>query len=1218
MNIISSARQFILFFLLTAFVFLSGCGGGGGGGPEPTEPTEPKLIQATFDANSFPQFEAEVTRQNSFSLLYAFHQVTESILHPLASVLREALFSVPSPAPFPSEIEIFRYSSALKDFVGCHSGDVSYHGELSILQDSETTVVASNCGTRFGGEVSGGEVKVKSEGSLETRNNFRLEFDVIELSVVHRGVSFTVSGSGNFTLQEGVVFENVIVEHRDLGISFGTDDLRIEPDTGNPNAYLALKGNVSGTVYHSEHGYFTVGYNSTTEELLLTGAKDSQLLASIDIDSRNSDFFTYDYALELKEPIVSEFPLVTKLPIEHLPRWHTSEQSEPVPELVFPTDIDRLADVILSANATVDPDFDFLSFQWRDVSVPEGCSQSITPASLKDIIYSAECQGSHTVSLAVFDGFSTVDDEFTFEVRPLMAMIEDMELVSHIDGESLSIQIDIENLLEDGPFGFSLAFAPNGVSVNADGLITGVPQFFISNDEHDFSLAVDVDNGRTVTTIAEVNVQAEKEPMSFYPVATVCGDSWSNIDNSGGVDAICTIGNSYLLTEVNDSSFEIKFVEHNPPSHRKLVTRTRQDINNDGVEEIILGYEDKIAVIDGQTKNVIASVDVTWNEEYKIIPVIGGYDKLFIYSDAQSFVTNRAYLLDTTEPHDLNEYALGNDGPRSDRSPVIAVNNVDQDPEPEFFVGFFQYDFVDGRSQLAKRADFVGDWDGNDVIDFITIESSEPLLENSDSVILSAFEPITGTVIESHTINLPSSNFRDIFFVNVDDDKDLEILIASPSIQHTLIYKRENGALNLVKEESEYVDAYPVRPASNAILSLSQKKLQRYSLDDGLQSLAYRDFNFYHSLGPFKKNNDETLLIGYQPSMYESIGVSSPDIVAIRLDKLGNTLDQTVYDDISVYFYDAQLMGTPTNFLNGATDEFLFYDRFDGTHQVFDLNDQSVLFQNNINFQLGEIFNSGYITGNIDGDGVDDVIAYNYSGFSWIDIVLNKELWNLDGLTSQLGLFVDSDNDGLDEFYAVSNDRSSQSIIYRYEFENDEFIETKKIEERFNFPSIYLRILSNQDVDGDGVQEIIAVYQNNSGCVSLEHNFSRVIVMDADLNVKSEFELPLCINTIPSIKGSTPKNNLLVSYVSLIDPTPDDVYQENVHVNDQHSYFVEIDVYTGTIVWQSHMFLGKFKQGGFKFFGDDPYVSRKVAMCSIAEEFTSYGFRTGAAVYFFQ
>jgi len=30
MNIISSARQFILFFLLTAFVFLSGCGGGGG------------------------------------------------------------------------------------------------------------------------------------------------------------------------------------------------------------------------------------------------------------------------------------------------------------------------------------------------------------------------------------------------------------------------------------------------------------------------------------------------------------------------------------------------------------------------------------------------------------------------------------------------------------------------------------------------------------------------------------------------------------------------------------------------------------------------------------------------------------------------------------------------------------------------------------------------------------------------------------------------------------------------------------------------------------------------------------------------------------------------------------------------------------------------------------------------------------------------------------
>ena len=90
MNIISSARQFILFFLLTAFVFLSGCGGGGGSesGGSDTANSEPFSGETDYTKGTV-RFSEDDDSFNALPLAFSYSEGILQATHALVNQLIE-------------------------------------------------------------------------------------------------------------------------------------------------------------------------------------------------------------------------------------------------------------------------------------------------------------------------------------------------------------------------------------------------------------------------------------------------------------------------------------------------------------------------------------------------------------------------------------------------------------------------------------------------------------------------------------------------------------------------------------------------------------------------------------------------------------------------------------------------------------------------------------------------------------------------------------------------------------------------------------------------------------------------------------------------------------------------------------------------------------------------------------------------------------------------
>jgi len=470
---------------------------------------------------------------------------------------------------------------------------------------------------------------------------------------------------------------------------------------------------LSANVFHGEQGSISITIDGQTDELLMQGAQETSLTGRINKIATSYPYYIESYDLQLNDGVSRDYPLVTTIDIATLLDRADSQNNQIVRTEANNYSIDRLDTLMISASV-VDLNGDFIEYARGNTRFPNGCLSAIERQTTTSARFTSNCQGNHSVSLFANDGFNPeVEYELSISVIPLPAELQSVEDIAMTNGSQLNVTVVINNLDEDGPFTFSLDFAPKGLSIDDQGLITGEPIAFVKEEDTSYKIGVKVDNGRSSTldfVLAVDGGSSDKSLISSMDICKSYNRNWMDIDGDGLPEMACQFLHSYRLFEKTDNEITISYVELDPPSEETLDSVIHYDLDSDGIAEVFLGYESEIIVIDGITKNIKMRVPIPFTpnqyfREYEILPPdnINGF---FIYAS-----------------NDNNEYHLLNAQGEAIVEPMMngpAINfmsgykNIDDDPEQEIFSENWLYNFGEsGHSILSESINKVEDIDAD-------------------------------------------------------------------------------------------------------------------------------------------------------------------------------------------------------------------------------------------------------------------------------------------------------------------------------------------------------------------------------------------------------------------------------------------------------------------------------------------------------------------------
>jgi hypothetical protein len=946
-------------------------------------------------------------------------------------------------------------------------------------------------------------------------------------------------------------------------------------------------------VFNGDYGFASISIDAITDKLLMSGSSGTSLKGDLTKVSTSYPAFIQSFDLQLNDGIDRPFPLRTNIDIETLLVRSDINNRQILRIESNNYSVDRLDALSIDA-AIQDPDGDFIEYSWGSLTSPETCTSSLVRNTATTVDFTSNCQGAHSVSLYANDGFNPqVEYALNINVVPLPAEIQIINDEVIMTGDQLSIPVNVTNLQEDGPFNFSFAYAPKGVSINDQGLITGKPTAFVKENESNFRIGVTVDNGRATNTHFNVKVNGGEEDQSLISTSEICisnNKNWMDIDGDGLPEMACPFFHSYRLFELDGGVINVSYVELDQLSEEKLHSVIHYDIDADGLAEILLAYDSEIILIDGVTKEVIKKIPFSpeVNELYSFsyqLLLPSTLNNIFVY------VRNYDFQYHLLNLDGQNIVAPMLNGPAIDF--MVGYKNIDQDPEPEIFSEDRVFHFGGEIAHLNTPINKVEDLDGDDVKDLLRI--TEPgLLDDQNWGIFHYDDQLN--LLNQYTISRPDviGGFywtEELELVNLDADPEKEIIERNGFLVFDLQAENYEFALQMQ-------DAYSSNLARTFFTQLDGNSI----LLPGRYFAATLSFGNYTALNYANPLYDRDLSKpvvkpdGSISFYFSNIdGQTSLGFVDIGADgKLNNT---EILREVNAPYYAYSVIGT--SYTSPDKNEVLTHGSNTG-FQIFDLTSFAQTYQST--FEASATPNTELVEADFDSNGRPDYFSFvRQSGYSnpmitWFDPDQDVENWSYSDSENKFYLGaglskVLSFDGGLSQrlvslFSArsISNEFDYVLKVFSYDAGNINEISSIGINEPNLLDGITMGF---QDIDNDGKPEII-ISKFEQFC---DHDRgSEIELFDDDFTYLRTIQVSECVSVIPDIDSNEPKSNIIAS------SAVGNLSLKNNSALKAYSRFLEIGAITGDKIWESGKFIGQLDEDTFVSLGNDPYLSKKIGV----------------------
>ena len=1136
-----------LYILCLISIYLFGCGGGGGSSANKNQQ------DAASEIESFNAEQAEIRRSNALRYLYANQQLVDAVNAFRGDVLG---FFLPPLAD---------HDSILADEILCPEGTYE-------IRETKKSLRARfyNCINR--GYHVDGEVNYTSSGNVDS-GSFSAEL---------RFNGFYIATENNEIVYDGVLYSSLDPHEYTIG---GNSELRFTDNlTGNSYAWSEITANrlsLSAKLHDKNTGWVTVSYDQDSEKIEFVGANASRLEGETTFDPDGTipskELQTYQLTLFNEE---SDLPqrFNQPIPINALKNVEHQTHSSPEPHISGNTSPDRLDSVDFSGSQSQDSNYDVFTYKWQSSEAPKDCNTTIEGDDRETATFVFSCQGEHVVSLTVTDWTGSNTEYFTVDVQPLAAELSTPQTITLAEGQSLDVSLEVSNLSQDGPYQYSLIAAPNGISIDQSGHITGEPIPFLDEGDTRFKVVARADNGRQSDHVFEFqyhNTEVQKTLVSGTALCLRDGfRHFADTNGNGFPNLVCANEESFKVIEVKND--QISTIYSSPASYSpnyELVDVGQQDLNGDGIDEILLAYDDRIFVLSGEGYQIISEFVVPWRDtssanpdrvRYQLHPIAEGAKSIAVSAPKSPDFGKNLYLFNLD-----GSYLSFDSSTHGDR---LLLANIDNDPEPEAWVVYDhikQTKFIDygnPEKELPFNAQFIADIDGNDRPELVVI--TQPDTGNTE--IISLYDPQTGILQYQSELTINVDYYRsDIQLLNVDDDNAYEVLLRDEIDKTLYIFDWINEELQLQgsypeSAEGNYLAYYGGLP-NGVLLDYDPKASVIFQLDKGHRNLQRTSPRSLCQSQIFPRSSQR--LGCYATDQFPGMGkveiLSNGKIASYR------AFSEAQFDLAHMTeLYDGDQIVSSYFGLGGSGK----------THRLMDSYSETII--GTTTFAITSNFFS-YTKGDIDGDGLVNTVAFGDEDgeIQWFSITEDELHWEDIDSSYRDGEFplqvVDLDGDGKDEIVAIRNrvaatDQYEEISLFRF---NGITLELDRQYALENPNGGYT--FGIQDIDGDGSREIIVAERDAYGCKAGE-KLSDVYVFRGDLTLQQSLEISECITSIPNFPVDVSKQNIIVA-----------VTREQSLSGARrlrHVKLVEFGIRSPEILWESQRFLGNLKEDGFMAF----------------------------------
>ncbi len=1104
-------KTYPIALLFTAFIALTlqGCGGG----------------SASDDANYVPlgydtdMSAADISAENAMRI---FSVVWNGGIDPgslAAKQLRSVAARSAGPGPNPPILHLdygiplrIPVGSLQQTVQGNKSGSVHLQGESPAIDQAKVTAEFTDFNNGNGVAISG---TVELTSTSNTTEGAQTQTETLYL----HNLTYTDANGFDITI-EGTLSTAYTTKWITIG-SGSTAINKFDSSETTTTIDAAIRNNRIGRV-HGFNGFKITSYRDTTGNITacIKGRVFVDGEGYIDIDCENP--LAYDLGNKIPNsggPIVFSgansskahiYPVTaTAFRLEVVANgatqelgplpWPSTTLLPNLPPKVYPPSISPLQptsvdDLQVELNKPSDPENQELSitYQWfiNDEQI-EGATQSTLKAGKyrkNDVV---------KVVVAVSDGGNTVTVSAETTIADQAPSITSTFPETIDAGETWTQTVEAVDGDSD-PVTLSLAYGPIGMSIDANGTlswkVTG--PLFGRETTMNFGITA-VAGGQNTTKDYSITVvdPAHPEPMFRFGLALGSRENMviDDFDNDGK--------NELLVTDYDERIYTLEY--DGTDVHQDwaypyvfgvfgaISAIATGDLNGDDVPDIVVGTDRSLNVVDGSTKNVVASQYIlTEPRDIKLADVDNDGNIEIVLLAGESFLTRLEIYDSATLTNEwTSDYLL--------LGYAMDIGNVDEDGALEIVTSRgFVFDGVTRLNEWAFSPGFgtgirIADTDNDGINEIIGYDDSG----------LTAYDAKTKSTIWS----LPRADTKFVKIANIDDDPQPELFVVCGFFHDFLIvYDGISHA-----EQAQY----QTTPPRNGIGDLVIGDLDK----DGKQDIVVAEPSY---------SNPTLSIATYTSDDQIEDNWSTNDPAADYLTAQG-PYGGALPAKVQAGQNDIVFSGPSIVTLNPSTGDFSLRLKNSSPHpsnalDVADFNDDGIDdfflgFANTGSLSIYDVANSAYLwesqallsvpaailAKDVNGDGHKDVISlingkiYVYSAVDQT-LLLSTSIPSSSNCCYATGsdlLYADIDADGTNEIVVRS---LGQISVFRYN------PETKKIETVGATAIDKVKRITTGDVNADGKDEIVVLYGPNrcelcGDAISvLDENFEAIYSFNVD------------------------------------------------------------------------------------------------------------------------
>lgn len=1161
-----NAVQVIVVAGLSCLVIACGGGGGGGGGDSGDKQIDDSFKLRTYPPIVYAGNEADATLvQTNFPRYVAnFYQITQLIVSNTVEALVGSIFGEPYFLAFDEGGD----ASSDEDEEVCRSGKFAIDDKTNAETGlGRLAVQFTNCvmdDVKIDGQIV---YDITAMGSLPRAATTSIDQLTVEVDnerfVLQGDFDLEFDQSYGYVLQGQAIMTSALQNRQ-----FKLDKLVISK--------ADARAAVDAEFWDSVDGKVIIKSEMDESRLTFAGANETFGVLDFDFDDPMSGYVIESFKLALTNAAQSQFELIGDFQPDAILEWPHTTNRQPFAVSSVPVSVDRNALLTLNAAEYVSDHDDLLIYSFRVTSAPAvGCGHEIGQQDVRTVDLVFNCQGDYVLEIGARDGttapFALL---LTVHVIPLPAEFESVDEVTIEKDTELNVPLSITNEALDGPFAFSIAHAPKGVTVSSQGVVTGIPELLLYENHSNIAVEAVAYNGRQSSVEFDVDVRDDSVQLDVTPLDVECQNQrWGVMSQSGNVAYVCKWGNSYLMYELVSGQRRLAHVGRNFSENSRLQSLELQDFDNDGRPELIMVYEDSIHVVRPEI-----------DQEVGVVP-------LARFSGLSSFESSKVYPADVSFNGFVLQfgtrffrYSMSSNSVTSTFETVVetvaAIGNVDADAEPEFLMDDGRlYSFGSTARNLVglvgTKKVFLANVTGSAAAELIIVDGDQECSFPSD-IVMSVYNATTLARISQSSIQNPLGAQVPwcpiLRFMRAGSGAVADLYLARPFVQPLHRYGYANGTFSLARtfdvlDERLGIGPWGVSFADNQLALSRSNAIELVDVDNGsIQGFSFpADSKLKPNFGPTWNGN--RIFANYSadfplpsPLGYVEFdgndslawGIVEPELTVQARDVRASQYHQTLDGALVAVSQDSanalvRLRSVPSGETIGqfgapntsGNDRWTIAD-FDGNHEY-------------------DAFRCGS--------------AGAASALAWLKLNESSEAWRANvssfGVTAkcEAAELVGRTFGDTQRLAAVFSAYPGGALLVVYDYSGTAIVEIARYPiEAIRSGEYSLAVL---DVTGDNVDEIV-VYRDGYGSRPL----SKFWIIHTETGEVQVLDVAV---SEPVIQKNRPvgNRNLLVggTYGSLLD--------EPLRAPKLYSRLYEVSSSDGAIVWQSNLLVGTLTEYGY-------------------------------------